>query len=262
MINTHSKFWYGWEITEENQLLDFRYASDLNDRQAVLRIGRYSSRQLCDEIKRAMDEAGTDTFVVTFDRASKKFTISCEETFSLLTSSGEGVALGSVWELIGFSTASDKTGSASYTADSTSVPFEWTPQFKLQGINNPDDWVRLRDPVWSESAAGEGELTHFGEMRMLKFSVPYITDIIQPDELVIRNNATAVADARRAMSWATKKAHVELMLDENDEETYLEIRLEATEDSQIGVELNLKEEYQKGLPNYFTTGELTWRVIE
>lgn len=261
MITTNSSFWYGWEIDETNYLLDFRYASDVADRQAELRFGRYSSTTLCTEIERAMAEAGTNAFIATFDRTTRKFTISNPVTFSLLSNTGAAAdTSASALEYLGFDTSADQTGADEYTAATACRPFEYLPQFKLQSVSYGHG-KRLRNPIVSETESGIVELTHFGEIEPVAFEIKGITDL-PSDGTVIANNPTGVADADALMSWMIKKGLVEFMPDRDDPEVYDDLILESTEQNSNGTEYELIEEYDKGLVGYFRTGKLKLRVYE
>jgi hypothetical protein len=261
MINTSVVFWYGWEIDETNYLLDFKYSSDVSDRQAELRFGRYSSTTLCTEIERAMAEVGTNAFAVTFSRTTRKFTISNASNFVLLSNTGASIDVdASALEYIGYAVSSDKTGTNTYTADNTCRPYVYTPQFKLQSFSYGHA-TRLRDVNVAETASGIVELAHFGVIEPVVFEIKGITDRAS-NGTVIANNPTGVADADRLMAWMTKKGLVEIIPDSNDPATYQDLILEATDQSQHGTEYELIEEYDRGLVGFYRTGKLKLRKYE
>ena len=109
-LATHSKFYYGFEIDETNQYLDFNEGS--GELSAELEIGLYSFTDYCAELARALNAAGGSTYTVTGNRTTRKITIAATGTFSLLVSSGshEGT---SAFATAGF-TGADRSGSASY----------------------------------------------------------------------------------------------------------------------------------------------------
>lgn len=259
MIKTHSKFWYGWEVTEANRKIDFIEPSDLSSRVAVLRIGKYSSSELCDEIKRKLSAEGALTYQCSFDRLTKKFTISTVSNFGLLANTGPNGSEG-VWDLLGYSTASDYSGASSYTAQSESC-IEYTPQFKLQGASEVGQSKQFRDATYSRSSAGVGELSHFGTAEQIEHEIRLITDILQPTENFIRNDPNGKLNAQMFLDWARHKALVEFMPDENDPLTFHQLRLMSTEYDSNGLGFSLIEDYQT-IPNYFRSGKLRWEVVE
>lgn len=261
MINTNVNFWYGWEIDETNCFLDFRYASDIADRQAELRYGRYSSTTLCTEIERSMAAAGTNAFSVDFSRSTRKFTISNASNFSLLANTGVAVDTDqSALEYLGWSAASDDTGTNTYTADNTCVPFIYEPQFKLQSFSYGHG-KKLRDAVVAETASGVVELAHFGEIELVSFEIKGITDRAS-DGTVIANNPSGVADADHLLDWMTKKGLVEIIPDSTDTATFRDLILESTDMDQNGTAYELIEEYDRGLVGFYRTGKLKLRVYE
>jgi hypothetical protein len=259
MIKTQSQFWYGWEITVNNQYVDFQYASDLTPRLAVIPIGKYSSDELCIQLQTQIANLGGPAIIfVTFDRIQKKFILTCSVGFTLLCNSGAHSSVGGAWAVLGFSTSSDRSGSLTYTADSSSL-LQWRPQFMLQGLTTPGQLRGLRDPVYAESSSGVGELSHFGEIQYIEFEAMWITDIM--GQKVIENDCYGVENANAFMQWITKKANFEFMPDRNNPAVYYQLKLETTPEDSKGLGYRLIEDYDKGRPNYFRTGKLRSRIV-
>lgn len=257
MINTLSQFWYGWEVTDANKYIDFQYDTDLTPRLATLTLGKYSSRQLCDAISLAMNTVGTTNFFVTLNRTTKCFNILSSANFKLLCSTGPSTAGANAWGLLGFNTTADKTGAMTYSAD-YGTNKEWRPQFLLQGVTTPGMHKGLRDPVYVESAAGIGELSHFGVIDYIEFEATFITDII--GQKVIQNDPQGVENVNAFLQWATLKANFEFMPDRSNPSTFYEMKLESTQTDAKGLGYKLIEQYDKGLPNYYRTGTLKGRI--
>ncbi len=89
----------------------------------------------------------------------------------------------------------------------------------------------------------------------------FITDI-EMDGRLIKNNPTGVDDANTFMDYVTKVAPIEFMADIGDRSTFNTIQIESTPQSKDGIDYTLKEWYDKGLPQIFETGVLTFRVID
>lgn len=102
-------------VDSSNNKLDF---NDGSVQVATLSSKAYNNpKDLADEIKTRMDEQSTDTFTVTFDSTTGKFTIATDGgTLSLLWNSGANTA-NTCGGLLGFVTGSDDTLATSYEAD-------------------------------------------------------------------------------------------------------------------------------------------------
>lgn len=256
MINTFSKFYYGYTITEDNYLLDFSEGG--GELTAELAIGSYTPTEFSVVVKTALDTAGEFTYFVTFDRATRKFEIEAEDTFSLLLSSGSHAEDGP-WELMGF-TGSDRSGFSHYTGDSASGSV-WAPQFKLQDYVPSSDLQQAVDATINKSASGRVEVVKFGTEKFIEMNVRFITDIAQ-DGTVLKTDESGVANARSFLQFAVTKSPFEFMPDVSDANTYETVILESTPESATGVGYRLREMYDKGLPGYYETGKLKLRVLE
>ena len=80
-LENHSKFYYGWQITNSNKYIDFNDGSGV--KTATLKVGYYSSSELMIEIKKKMDALSSLDFSITFNRTTRKFTNSSGSIFSL-----------------------------------------------------------------------------------------------------------------------------------------------------------------------------------
>jgi hypothetical protein len=256
-IETHSKFYYGYEINTQNSKIDIDEGS--GELTATLSSGIYSPGDLATEIKTQLDAIGTKTYTVIFNRNDRKFTIACDSgTFDILIASGANSGL-SPYDLLGFTGVVDLTGFGTYTSDSASGS-EYKTQFKLQDYTPKENWLEKVDASVNQSATGEVEVISFGDVRFIEFNLLFITN--KPmDGKVIRNNASGVEDVRDFLEFAIKRGNLDFMPNENDPNTYTKVLLETTEASSKGIAYRLKEETSKNLPGFYQTGRLKWRVV-
>jgi hypothetical protein len=96
---------------------------------AVLTYGAYNGQTLAAEIKARLDDGGALTYTVTYDEATAKFTIAATGNFTLRWQSGTHIATDAS-DLLGFSSAADDTGAATYTGDYRRIHYseEYTGQ--------------------------------------------------------------------------------------------------------------------------------------
>jgi hypothetical protein len=177
-IKTMSKFYYGHQVTVDNQYLDF------SEGQAVLNVGNYSLTDFVNEVARALNEVGSNNYVASVDRTTRLVTISGDSTFELYPQSGVAAAQ-SAYELLGFDV--DKTGSNSYEGDSPSGD-EYSPQFLLQSYIDKDDNQKRAFTSVNKSAKGIVETVSFGTEKFYEFNITFATDIDQGKGAPIETN--------------------------------------------------------------------------
>jgi len=127
MIDTRSKFYYGYKITAQpiNGLINIDEGG--GEITIDVPVGTYTLSTLVQAIRNALLTQATLDYTVGVDRDSRKLTISATSSFDLLTNTGTNVG-SSIWSLIGFDTATDKTGLMTYTSDFASGS-QYSPQF-------------------------------------------------------------------------------------------------------------------------------------
>lgn len=254
-LDTFSIFYYGHSITDENYLLDVDEGS--GDFQVELPVGSYTLTEFVDILESALNDAGTLTYTVSLTRASREITISATASFDLLVSTGPSVGT-SAWSLIGFS-GSDRTGASTYTGNLPSGS-AYEPQFILQDHVPPENYKKSVMATVNESASGDLEIVRFGSVRGVQFNIKYATDIPM-DGKIIKNNPSGVSDLNSFMDYITDGNKIEMMPDISDRSTFDTLIIESTQQSRDGIEYRLKELYDKGLPRFFETGVLSFRVI-
>jgi hypothetical protein len=256
-LSTFSRFYYGYEITLDNNKIDF--AEGGPQLTAALTVGIYSPTNLALEIKTQLDAIGANTYTVAFSRSTRKFTISTTVNFSLLTNTGTNINI-SPYTLLGFTATSDKTGASTYTGDNASG-YEFIPQFILQDYVHPDNSQEKIEASINESASGLVEVVSFGTKKWFEFTMDFITNLPMENK-IIRNNSSGVEDAQHLMQFLIKRGNFEFMPDKDTTSTFYTLNLESTPESSKGVGYKLKELVDKDLPGFFKTGKLKFRLVE
>lgn len=258
-LDSYSQFWLLDPVTDSNFYLPFDEGS--GELIAEVEIGEYTLTNIAVVIQDAMNAvAVTNTYSVSFDRSTRKYTITSDNTtFSLLISTGSVVGV-DIFSLIGFS-GSDTSFNLSQTSNNSSGSV-YSPQFKLQDYVPSNNYQEATSAAISTTASGDVEVVSFGTTNFIEMSIMFCTNIAQPSIGPIRNNLTGEDDFRNFMIFATKKYPIEFIIDEDDYNTFENILLEKTESDSKGVGFKIKEMYGKGLPGYFESGKLTFRNID
>lgn len=256
MINTKSIFYYIESVTNDNFYLNFDEGS--GELTAQIATGHYTHQDLALAVQSAMNEVGTQSYTVIFNRDDRTFTISSASAFDLLCFSGTEAGV-SIFSLLGFSSV-DLTGQTIYTGGVSGS--EYRPQFKLQDYVDQEDFRESIQAVVNESASGVVETISFGTKKFFEFNIPFITDIEQGAGSVIETNLSGVSSARQFLRFCTTKKNLEFMPDRNNRTLFFKVLLESTEESSNGTGYRLKELYTKNLPYYFETGKLVFRLVE
>jgi hypothetical protein len=255
-LTTHSKIYYGHTVDSTNNAIDFNEGGpELN---ATLDTGEYTLEDFVTEVERALNEVGGQVYTVTVNRTTRLITISAPGTFSLLIASGSRVGT-TAYTLVGF-TGADLGPATSRTGDSPSG-FEYVTQFILQSHVPSDKFIKSIDATVNKTASGRVEVFRYGTERFIEFNIKFATDISMPSGGPIRNNASGVSDLVALMDYLITKAPVEFMPDEDTPGTFQNVFLATTPEDSSGVGHKLKELYDRGLPGYFETGVLRFRVV-
>jgi hypothetical protein len=254
-LENHSKFYYGWQITNSNKYIDFNDGSGV--KTATLKVGYYSSTDLMIEIKKKMDALSTLDFTISFNRTTRKFTISSTSNFSLLFSTGPNAAQ-STAGLLGYTTT-DKTSASSYLAENVSG-LEYSTQFYIQSYKDTSTNRKAIDGVVNKSASGAIEVIKFGNERFMEGEFLFITNIIQESISIIRTNSQGREDFIQFVEWCTEKAPIEFIKNENDPSTFQTFVLESTPTDSKGLDYDLIEMYDRGLAQYYRSGVLKFRL--
>lgn len=256
-LDTFSTFYYGHTISSSNLKLNFNEGS--GELTATIAIGSYTATEFATQVETAMNAVGTFTYTVTFNRADRTITIATSDgNFSLLVNTGSENAV-AVWTLMGF-TGSDLSGAMTYTGDTTTGS-AYSPQFKLQDYVTDEDWQQAAAASVNKTASGRVEVVKFGDETFYQMNIKWVNNYTQPDELVIKNDASGVANLRTFMQYIVDKRPIEFMADIDTPATFEKLLLESTPSNKEGTGYKLKELYDQGLPGYYETGTLVFRVV-
>ena len=256
IINSFSKFYYIDEVTTQNFYLDFDEGA--GELSAEVDSGSYTPTELALAVESALNDTGLLTYEVTFNRADRSYTIEADGNFSLLIDTGSHVG-NDIFPLTGFIGA-DLTGLATYAG--AAAASQYLPQFRLQDYVSPEDLQKAISPSVNKSASGDIEVVRFGVEKFYEFNIMFITNIDQGVGGPIRTNLSGEEAARLFLRFCTTKNKLEIMPDEKNLGDYHTILLESTEEDSKGTGYRLKELYAKGLPGYFETGKLVFRLVE
>lgn len=259
-LSTFSIFYYGLTFDSTNNKIDFSEIGGSSGLQAVVNTGSYTFTDTLTQIKTALDAAGTGTYSVTGDRSTRQITIAGPSGgFALLTDTGLGTG-SSPWELLGFDETTDQVGLTGYQGAS-GAGSTYEPQFYLQDYIAKDDFQELVDVNVIESANGTIETVAFGTRNFFQMNIAFATNIAQPDNVVIKNNPSGVESLQLFLKDITQKRPFEFMPDIGDRDSFQKVLLERTAQSQDGTGYRLREQYTRGLPGYYETGNMSLRLV-
>lgn len=259
-IETFSQFYYGHTVNNGagtgfgNNAIDFSEGGP--DLKAEIPQGDYTLTEYGFAVAKAMNAVGALTYTVTIDRATRIMTISATGVFSLLCNSGASTNT-NAWELMGFDTATDKTGLSTYIAENASG-YVYEPQAILHEYTAPDDFVIKQDAVVNKSASGKTQTVEFGTVRFMECNImPISNDTSRHCGDNFVPSATGIDDARDFMNYIITKAKIEFMEDKDNPGTYFKCQLEKTDESSNGTGFAFKN-ISKG---FYETGRMIFREV-
>ena len=258
-LSTHSIFYYGLEITKDNFYLNFLEPNAGNiELTAQVAIGVYNYDEFETAIKTAMDLVGDNTYTLSVDRNTRIMSITADGDFDLLVASGSQIGL-SPFNLLGFVTAIDRTGSAAYFGDTVSG-FSYEPQFVLQDYTPSENNQKYQDSSLNKSATGLVEQISFGLIPFYLMSINFITNLPQDGHL-IKNNPNGVSDARDFFKSIIRKGKFEFMPDINSRNTFSSVILESLASMSNGSGFKLNEMVGQNLPEFYDVKGITLRDL-
>lgn len=257
-LNTHSKFYFGFEVDSDNLYLDFKEGGP--ELTAQIAIGSYTMTDFAAAIQSAMNAESSNNYVVSIDRTTRIVTIAGDAAFDLLVTTGSHAG-SSIFGELGF-TGADLVGLATYSG-ATAIGTEYSTQFVLQSFVDADDQQNATYGTVNKAASGKIEVVTYGNESYFDMEFKFITNIDNGLDGPIRFKADGVDQFRNFMRYLVTKAPLEFMRDENDPSSFENIYLEGTpEDASMGLKFKIKEQYGRGLPGYFESGVLKFRKIE
>lgn len=257
MINTFSKFYFNIEVGTENKYLNFDEGA--GEITAIVRVGNYCPEDIAIAVEDALNESGTNTYSVSFNRSSRIITIESNAPTDFLASSGSNVS-NSIFSTLGYA-ATDVLASTSYVA-SNAIASVYFPQYKLQDYVDQEDYREQRAATISTSASGKVQMQSFGIDRFFEFSIKFATNIPQPSSGPIVSNLSGVDNLRIFMQYLCNKYTVEFMPDKDNPDVFYKVVLHKSSSGSDGMGYKLQEQFTRGLVGYFETGILTFKIIE
>jgi hypothetical protein len=258
-LKTYSKFYYGHTITDANRFINFKENGG-TEQTAILNIGEYSLTDFCTEVARALNgSTAAFDYGCSVNRSTRFVTITCtggNVQFLPVTGSQAG---SSAFSLIGIVADTSNAGSHTGTVASGS---EWAPQFKAQDYVSFEDNQKAVDGVVRKTTSGKVEAVSFGVEKIMECNFRFITNIFMPSGHFILSDSAGYENAREFLKYAITKADLEFMPNVDDVNTFNKCLLESTPDSPEGLGFKLRELYSIGLPEYYETGILRFRLID
>lgn len=251
---TFSKFLYGYEVTVDNNKIDFDEGSGAL--VAEIEPGNYTFGDYCDAVASALNDAGANSYTCTPNRSTRKMVITASGATDFLFSSGDNADT-SAGDTMGFN-ATDLNNQTSITSDNATGTL-YSPQFKLQSYIPTENSQQAAFATKNKSATGRVQVQRFGTERFMKCEIQFATDISQPSSGPIQNNASGVDDLRSFMEALCRQVPVEFFVDKDDTDNYESLLLETTPESKDGTGFELHEMRSWRLRGYFETGKLVFR---
>lgn len=250
-----SAFLFGFTVTEDNLWFDFNEGGA--EISAEVSTDSYTAEEIASAVETALNAEGSLTYTVTFDRVTRKFTIAADGNFTILGATGTHSGA-SVLSTLGFG-ATDLTGDDSYLGASAAGSL-YTPPFTLQDFIDPANWLEKVDASINESSSGDLETVTFGDRRFCQLNITMVSDIIHGSR-VIDESENNVTNLNAFMEHSVNKRKVQFMPDADDLEVYEAMILESTPHKSDGTGYKLREMYDQGMPGWFETGALKWRIV-
>ena len=254
VINTFSSFYYGQVVDSQAFIIPLN--EGFGEIPVEVQIGDYTLSTLANAVASALNEFGENTYTVSVNRLTRRYTISSDAPFDLLFGSSLNSEI-SIAPLIGFDLV-DLTGLNEYEGQSASGSV-YIPQFKLQEFVDFNLFRKSNFPTVRNSASGRVEVVKYADNNFMKCDISFVTDIV--NQSVIRNNPNGVSDAIDFMNFATNKKPLEFNYDFEDPSKFERCLLESTQQSREGTDFELSPLYSRGLTGYYELRNLVWRRL-
>ena len=252
-IQTRSKFYWGTLVTSENFAIDFDEGGP--EKYASLPIADYTLTEYAAAWQAALRLTGTQLYNVTFNRTTRKITVSAPNPFTLRCNTGSRNAT-AAWAIAGFATTSNKTGSNSYTGENP-AGYEYITQLPLSQYISVEHSSVKENAAVNTTAHGITQIVHYGRGSRPKMNIRGITNKINLNMTNFYQNASGVQNALDFMEYLIDKNKVEFMPNVNDPSIFHKLFLEATPQGRNGVEFEL----QNMAVDWYETGQLTFREV-
>ncbi len=250
-LKDKSLFLYGLSVGTTNYYLPFKAASGGPEIDAVIPATYYTLTSLATAIALAMNTADTaNTYTVTVDRTAgsnlqNRFTISTNGIYLSLLFGSSTLASLSIATTIGF-TATDTTGSTSYTSSSTSGTALTTSWY---GFNYQPPSVNLR-------TIGSVNMSADGSKETVWWSVQQFLGV----EFKYEGQAYVLASWQPLLVWMSKGQPFEFTPEINTPATNYSCTLEKSQGDGKGLGFMMKEMIPD-FPFVYATGAMEFRLL-
>jgi len=172
-----------FKLTSANRTIIFQETVGVDLTATITTAAISSITQFAAQIKSALDSAGDSTYTVT--HVSGKFVITSNGSggggiFRLMWSN----VLSTAYDVLGFSNASDDTGSLTYTADYVRIHTEEFLTWDLGASSNPDAFIAIGKKGQALKLSQSATITLKGSLTN-NFSSPAYTASLSYDELAL-----------------------------------------------------------------------------
>lgn len=249
-LRSRSLFLYGYQVTVQNNAIDFKNSGGGTVIQATLRLGYYSLTSLLNEIARAMNAADpTQNYFATADRTfssglQNRVSIGTTGSFlSLLFLTGPRTS-SSVAPLIGF-TVADRVGSVSYQGTSTSGVI-LTPDYVGYNYLGPTNYKKVFGNL-NISASGVKEAVVFQVQEFLQVQFKY-----EPE--------SKISVWEDLMEWMITQKEFDFTPDSSNPSLFYNVTLETSSDDGKGLGFKMTEMVPQ-FPFFYDTGMMKFRRI-
>ena len=254
-LTTLSKFYYGHVVTSLNRYIDFKEGSLANpELTATLNVGDYTATEYAAEVQRAMRVAGALVYTVSFNRTTRKLTISAPSNFYLTVTGGSHLGT-TAYTMMGFT---GNFGPVTTATANTTTGKEYRNQYPLFKYTDPSENLVKETASVNVSAVGVTQLISFGDGARAEMNIRLITNKTGLKNNPFYENVNGKADAIEFMSYVISKYKVEFMPDVDIPATFYKLIIESTGDSRNGTEFYLKN---MKTPGVYETGNLVFRKV-
>lgn len=253
-ITTLSKFYFGTVVGLLNRSLDFDEGAGVI--QAALNVGDYSLSELAIELQRALRVAGTQDYLVSVDRVTRKVTITAPNPFDILASTGPNSG-SSAWPMLGWADTADYMGANIYVAPDA-CGSEYITQYPVDLYKAPEHGLRKEQATVNSTATGVVQQISFNDTRTIEMNIRVITDRLGLKNLPFFENPNGVSDFMAFIEFCLRKNKMEFMPDKDVVGAFHICYLERTADSTTATVFELKN---MGVPDFYESGLLTFRKV-
>lgn len=258
-LKTHSVFYYGLQVTADNRYINFKEGIGA-EKLAVLPIGTFSHTKLTEVVAASLNTVSALTWSVTIDRVTRIAALTASSTASLLWLTGTSADKGA-HTLLGYAKL-DINNQTTFLG-ALAVGKEYKPQYILQDYKDKTEKQKLINATVNKSTSKNVvSVQHFGVESFFVFNIKYITNRdVRGSDAFLKNNQSAIEEAKDFLQWIIQKYLVEFMPNENERAIFDRMYLDTAAQDNDGVGYDLIEYTNVDVPGVFETGLLTFTVI-